>query len=79
MWEAFLLQMNDFDTFLEIELQHMLDPVVAVQPPARGGRPKRARKPFLAIVAPAIDLAVEAIPVVEPVVVTIPVAPARSI
>ena len=78
MWEAFLLQMNEFDTFLEIELQHMLDPVVAVQPPSRG-HPKRARKPFLAIVAPAIDLAAEAIPVVEPVVVTIPVAPTRTI
>ena len=78
MREAFLLQMNEFDRFLEIELQHMLDPVVAVQPPARGGR-KRARKLFLAIVAPAIDLAVEAIPVVEPVVVTVPVSPARSI
>ena len=51
MWEAFLLQMNEFDRFLEIELQHMLDPVVAVQPPARGG-PKRARKLFLSIVAP---------------------------
>ena len=77
MWEAFLLQMNEFDRFLEIELQHMLDPVVAVQPPARGG-PKSARKLFLSIVAPTIDLAVEAIPVVEPVVVTIPVTPARS-
>jgi len=76
--EAFLLQMNEFDRFLEIELQHLLDPVVAVQPPARGG-PKRARKLFLTIVAPAIDLAAEAIPVVEPMVVTIAVAPARSI
>jgi hypothetical protein len=73
LWEAFLLQMNDFDQFLELQLRHMLDPVVATSAPARRSRRTKARRPILAVEAP-IDLAVEAIPVVEPVAVTVPVA-----
>ena len=76
MWEAFLLQMNDFDRFLETELKLMLDPVVARRPPTRSGRPKSAGRR-----APAptvVELAAEAIPIVEPVV-TVPVAGLRSL
>jgi hypothetical protein len=77
LWEAFLLQMNDFDRFLELELKSMLDPVVARRPPTRRGRDKEAPAPPF----PAVDtLAVEPIPVAEPlVVVTLPVAPAHSL
>ena len=66
MWEAFLLQMNDFDRFLELKLRDMLDPVVAVQPPRRR---RRQRQPVLAVLPPAAD------PVAESVAVTIPVTP----
>lgn len=65
MWEPFLLQMNDFDRFLERKLRRMLDPVVAVAPPRRGRRANA--KPVLAVVPPAADGAA------EPVVVTVPV------
>jgi hypothetical protein len=67
LWEAFLLQMNDFDRFLERGLRNMLDPVVAVQPPPRKRRAER--QPVLAIVPPAAE------PPVEPAVVTVPVTP----
>jgi hypothetical protein len=60
--EAFLLQMNEFDRFLEQELRLMLDPVVEVQPPARGERLRRLPEPTLALT-----------PAVEPVPVTVPV------
>ena len=73
MWEAFLLQMNDFDEFLETQLRHMLDPVVATPAPRRSGRRITPRRPILAVEA-TIELAVEAIPIVEPVVVAIPAA-----
>jgi hypothetical protein len=67
LWEAFLLQMNEFDRFLEIKLRQMLDPVAMSQPPARRGRLKRPQKPILAIVPAvgpaAVELAAEAIPV----------------
>lgn len=63
LWEAFLLQMNDFDTLLEHKLRRMLDPVVARRPPVRKGRrPLRIERPVLTIVPPS-ELAVEAIPV----------------
>ena len=73
MWETFLLQMNYFDRFLDLELRHMLDPVVATPAPPRRSRRPRARQPILTIEA-TIELASEAIPVVEPAVVAIPVA-----
>lgn len=68
MWETFLLQMNDFDRFLETQLRRMLDPVVATRPPTRGRRQK-APEPILAVVPP------ELVPTVEAVPVTIPVTP----
>ncbi|GEM_PF-4564307 len=67
MWEAFLLQMNDFDQILELKLRHLLDPVVATTPPVRR-RSKRADKPILAIVQASIEPIAEAIPALEPVV-----------
>jgi hypothetical protein len=81
LWEAFLLQMNDFDRFLESELRHMLDPVVATRPPARKRREEKApRRPILAVEVP-VTPAIEAIPVLEPVAVAlaIPVAPAAQL
>ncbi len=78
MWEAFLLQMNEFDRFLEVELRLMLDPVVVVQPPARGGL-KEPRKPVLAVVPPTIELPAEAVGEVEPVTVAVTVIPAHTI
>jgi hypothetical protein len=71
LWEAFLLQMNDFDRLLDVQLRHMLDPVVATPAPPRRGRHPRAGRPILAVIA-SIELPSEAIPV-EPVVVTVPV------
>jgi hypothetical protein len=67
LWEAFLLQMNDFDRFLERDLRRMLDPVAAVQPPPR--RQLAERTPVLTVVPPAAE------PVAEPVAVTISVTP----
>ncbi len=64
MWEAFLLQMNDFDTTLEHELRRMLDPVVALRPPARRGRNKRTPEAVLSV--PPAELAAEPIPVIAP-------------
>jgi len=68
LWEAFLLQMNEFDRYLELKLRDMLDPVVAVTPPVLDVRGRRK---------PAIELVGEAVPmgVAEPVAVTVPVAP----
>ncbi len=62
MQEAFLLQMNEFDRFLETQLRRMLDPVVATQPPVRGRRQK-APELILAVEPPELVLAVEAVPV----------------
>ena len=73
MWEAFLLQMNDLDRFdrrLESQLRRMLDPVVAVRPPTRGGR-----KPIPAVEPLTIELAPEAMKVVEPVPVAVTALP----
>jgi hypothetical protein len=65
LWEAFLIQMNEFDRFLEFELRQMLDPVVTTRAPRR---PRRAKdSPLLTIVPPQVD----AIVAVEPVAVTI--------
>ena len=77
MWEAFLLQMNDFDGFLELELKAMLDSVVAARPPLRTGR-KKAAKPVILPFAADV-LVAEAIPVIEPAVVARPVAPVRPL
>src|SRR5690349_19668283 len=75
--EAFLLQMNDFDKFLDLQLRHMLDPVVATPAPPRRTRRPRARQRILAIEAASIEtgaFAPQTIPVVEPVVTAVPVA-----
>ena len=66
MREAFLLQMNYFDRFLEASLTDMLDPVTAVRPPARRGR--KGRRQAVVELLPAPET-----PAVEPVAVTIPV------
>jgi len=83
LWEAFLLQMNDFDRFLEVQLRKILDPVAMSRPPARGGRLEKPQTPILAIVpagAPAvIELAAETFTAVEHAVVTIPVAAAPQL
>jgi len=70
--------MNEFDRFLEVELRLMLDPVVVVQPPARGGLKER-RKPVLAVVTPTIELRADTVGVVEPVTVAVTAAPAHTI
>ena len=57
--------MNDFESVLELRLKHLLDPVVASVPPARRGR--RPRRPILTVETGGVELAVEAIPLVEPV------------
>ncbi|HSS61885.1 MAG TPA: hypothetical protein VLK30_10565 [Candidatus Limnocylindrales bacterium] len=62
--------MNYFEQFLELKLRQMLDPVVATTPPRR--RAKRPSQPTLVVVAP-IAVAGQAIPVAEPVVVTLAV------
>lgn len=68
MREAFLVQMNDFDRFLEASLRDMLDLVVRVQPPQRHGR-NGTPQPVVELV-PAPET-----PAFEPVPVTVPVAP----
>jgi hypothetical protein len=73
LWEAFLLQMNDFERILELKLRQLLDPVVAGRPPARRARQKRRQPPLLTLDGVGIELT-DAISVVEPVVVTLPVA-----
>ena len=69
MREAFLIQMNEFDRFLEFELRQMLDPVVSSGAPRRGKR--RKDSPTLVIVSPPKELAVETIPVAESVAVPV--------
>ena len=76
MREAFLLQMNDFDLILELNLRQMLDPVVARKPPVRGGRLARPQAPILALEPAGLELAPQAIAVLDSVAVTIPVSPA---
>ena len=70
MWEAFLIQMNDFDRYLESGLRQMLDPVVT------SGAPRRRRRtgsglPLLAVVRVPIELVAEALPAIEPVAVPV--------
>jgi len=67
LWEAFLLQMNDFDRYLELELRDLLDPITGTRPPARRGR----GTPVLTVVPAPSDVAVDALPG-EPAVVAIP-------
>jgi hypothetical protein len=78
LWEAFLLQMNEFDRFLEVELRLMLDPVVVARPPTRGGL-RGPRKPVLAVVPPTIELPADPVGQVEPVTVAVTVTPAHTI
>jgi hypothetical protein len=73
LWEAFLIQMNDFDRFLEFELRQMLDPVVTSGTPRRRSRRKANGHPLLTVVKAPLGLAVEA--VVEPAVVPVSVVP----
>ena len=78
MWEAFLLQMNEFDTVLELRLRHLLDPVVATPAPIRRGRASRTR-PILTVITGGLQVAAEAVIAVEPVAVAVPVAASRQI
>jgi hypothetical protein len=77
LWEAFLLQMNDFDRFLESELRLMLDPVVETPAPPLKGR-RKTRTPLLVVVTAPIELAAEAV-TGEPAVVPVPVEPAAAL
>jgi len=63
--EAFLLQMNEFDRFLETQLRRMLDPVVATRPPPRGRRQKAPEPVVLAVEPRGLVPAVEAVPVTQ--------------
>ena len=74
MREAFLVQMNYFDRFLEFELRQMLDPVVKPGAPRRRRR-KGTRSPVLKVVSAPIEPAAKVLPAVAPVVV--PVQPFR--
>ena len=65
MWEAFLIQMNDFDRFLEFELGQMLDPVVTLPAPRKRRRVRGS--PLLTIVPPQVEAIVAGEPVVLPV------------
>lgn len=38
MWEAYLVQMDDFDRLIEFQLRRKLDPLVAAPVPVRRGR-----------------------------------------
>jgi hypothetical protein len=62
LWEAFLIQMNDFDRYLEFELRQMLDPVVTTSAPRRRRSVKGS--PLLTILPPQVEA-------IEPVVVTV--------
>jgi len=67
--EAFLIQMNDFDRFLEFELRQMLDPVVVSGAPRRRTRKKANDRPLLTVIKAPLDLALEA--AVEPVPIAV--------
>ncbi len=70
LWEAFLLQMNYFDRFLEFELRRMLDPVAASEAPRRARR-MSSGSPLLAVVTAPIEPGAEALPVVQPVAIQV--------
>jgi hypothetical protein len=57
--------MNDFDRMLEFELRQMLDRVVATRVPARRDGRKQKSAPFLVVVPAQLELAPEAIAVVD--------------
>jgi len=65
LWEAFLIQMNDFDRYLESGLRRMLDPVVASGAPRRMPR-NGSRLPVLAVVIAPIEMVAEALPAGDP-------------
>jgi len=65
LWEAFLLQMNDFDQILELKLRQMLDPVVASPAPARGRRDTRSRRPILTLQPVPLEVVPVAVPVIS--------------
>jgi hypothetical protein len=71
LWEAFLIQMNDFDRYLESELRQMLDPVVAAGAPRRRRR-KDSGLPFLAVVTLPIEKVAEVLPTIDTVAVAVP-------
>lgn len=76
MQEAFLVQMDYFDRFLEAELRQMLDLVVARRPPARSRHAEPTERLYP---AGQMAAATEPMPAVEPlVVVTLPVASVPS-
>lgn len=74
LWEAFLIQMNDFDRYLEVELRQMLDPVVAAGAPRRRMR-KASGIPLLTVVTVPVELVAEALPAVE--TLAVPAQPAH--
>jgi hypothetical protein len=66
--------MDAFDRLLEFELRKMLDPVVGQQAPRRHRR-KSTGSPLAAVISAPAEMAVDALPAVEPVVepVAVPV------
>jgi len=64
--------MNDFDRYLEFELRHLLDPVVASGPPHRRRRTGGFGSPLLSVVTAPIERVAEMLPAVEPVPVPVP-------
>ena len=72
MWETFLIQMNDFDRYLESELRQMLDRVVDAAAPSRRTWQKNSRLPLVAVVKAPIEKMAEVLPVIDPVAVPVP-------
>jgi hypothetical protein len=72
LWETFLLQMNDFDRYLESELRQMLDPVVDAAAPSRRTWRKDSGIPLVAVVKAPIEKVAEVLPVIDPVAVPVP-------
>jgi hypothetical protein len=72
LWETFLIQMNDFDRYLESELRQMLDPVVDAVAPSRRTWRKDSGLPLVAVVKAPIEKVAEGLPVIDPVVVPVP-------
>ena len=64
--------MNDFDRYLERELQQMLDPVVEAGAPRRRRRKGDSGLPLLAVVTAPIEKVAEALPTIDPVAVPVP-------